>query len=382
MPALDLRIEVHEGRDALEALDGRWEALMDRQPLPSATMLPDWLRAARGGDPRCLVPLVWSHRDLVGGGAFRRERLGPVTVATWLAGARFPGILADPAAPGAGAAVIRAALERCHVLWLPRTPGLGAALPAIEAAAPWRMVAPVRPGGYAVELPPKRLEHARGKAAYARRRAARRDAEVRTEIHADPDAVRPAFDRLVQLYRTRWSSREREGESYSDITCESERYRRVLPVLAERGRVRIVEVLESGRLVAATLGLLAGRGALFHTTATDTGGVLRGPGHIAMLAWVEEAAAAGAHRMYLGRGAGEPEGPKARLGAHEVPLADVLAAPSPTRQRAVRLGLSALHRVRPGRPGAGDADRDQVAPTAVIRPRRSAGTRRGRRRTS
>jgi CelD/BcsL family acetyltransferase involved in cellulose biosynthesis len=363
-----LRVEVHEGAEALEALDARWEALLDRQPLPSPTMLPDWLRSVRGPDRSSMVALVWSNGDLVGGGAFRRERTGPATVGTWLAGARFPGILVDPSVPAAGEAVIRAVLERCHMLRLPRTPAVGAAMPAIDAAAPWRSAVPVEPGGYAVELPPERLEHARGKAAYALRRAARRDAEVRTEIHADPEDVEAAVDRLAALYRARWSGREREGESYSDITVEPERYRLVLPVLAERGRVRIVEVLESERLVASTLGLLAGRGALFHTTATDPGRALRGPGHIAMLAWVEEAAAAGARAMYLGRGAGEPEGPKSRLGAHAISLADVLVASSPARQRAIGLGLAALHRVR--------------QPATVIRPSRSAGRRPATGRTS
>jgi hypothetical protein len=217
---------------------------------------------------------------------------------------------------------------------------------AIDAIAPWRAAAPVQPGGYAVELPPERLGHARAKAAYALRRAARKNATVWTVVHADPAAVRAAFDRLAELYRVRWRGRERQGTSYSDVAVEADRYRRVLPMLAERGLVRIVEVLESGRLVASTLGLLAGRGALFHTTATVPGGALRGPGHIAMLAWVEEAVAAGACGMYLGRGAGEPEGPKARLGAREISLADVLIAPSPGRQRAIGLGRATIQGVR------------------------------------
>src|SRR5919197_5784809 len=97
-------------------------------------------------------------------------------------------------------------------------------------------------------------------------------------------------------------------------------------------------------LVASVLGLLSGRGALFHTTATRPGGALRGPGHVAMLTWVEEAAAAGAEVMYLGRGAGQPESPKARLGARAFPLFDVLAARSAGRQSALAtvLGVKGL----------------------------------------
>jgi hypothetical protein len=341
----DLRIEVLFGRDALEALNERWDELLVHQPVPSPTLSSDWLRSLHGPDGAMAI-LVFRESRLVSGAAFRRARAGPMMIGTWFGGARMPGLLADSRVAVGADAVVRTALEHCHFIWLPRTPVGSPTWEALRRATPWRRASPVSPGGWIVELPPPRLEHARDKAAYGLRRAGRKGAEIRIRVVNDTAGVNDAFDRLVHLYRARWAGREDEGNSHSDIVLESNRYHRLLPVLARKDRVRIVEVLEDERLVASILGLLVGRGALFHTTATEPDGALRGPGHVAMLAWVEEAMRVGADVMYLGRGAGDREGPKARLGARELALVDVRAASTPGRQHAIDAVLRAARPIR------------------------------------
>ncbi len=340
-PAAPLRVETASGREALTALGPEWDVLVDRQRLPSPLLATEWLRGMRAGDPDATIVLARRGGELVAGGAFRRTRIGPATVGTWLAGARLPAVLAAEDEPAASREVVAEMADRCHALWLPRVPALGPTMGAVGSAVPWRRATVVEPPGYVVRLPPSRLDHARDKAAYAVRRAGRKGAAIRVRTAADPDEIRGAFDRLAKLYRQRWRGREQEGARYSDVAHVPLRYHALLPVIAAAGRVRIVEVYEGAELVASLLGLLCGRGALFHTTATRPDGALRGPGHVAMLAWVEEAAAAGAEIMYLGRGAGQPEGPKARIGAEALPLFDVLAAPSPRRQSLLTMVLRA-----------------------------------------
>src|SRR5262249_35788637 len=100
--------------------------------------------------------------------------------------------------------------------------------------------------------------------------------------------------------------------------------------MAVRGAVRLVEVFQDGELIASILGLISGRGALFHTTATRVVSHLRGPGHLAMLTLVEEAVSAGAEVLDVGLGGGNPEGPKGKLEPLNVPFVSccVLARPA------------------------------------------------------
>jgi hypothetical protein len=53
---------------------------------------------------------------------------------------------------------------------------------------------------------------------------------------------------------------------------------------------------------------------------------------LAMLAWVDAATEAGAEIMDLGRGSGEPEGPKGSLGPTRLPYVSLQAARSPVFQ--------------------------------------------------
>jgi CelD/BcsL family acetyltransferase involved in cellulose biosynthesis len=340
-----LRVAVARDLDALEDAADEWDDLLRRQPLPSPTLTTAWLSAQRGeGEPR--VVLARREGKLVAGGAFRVTRAGRLRTATWLGGNRLPGILADPEEPPeVGADVIRAMRDECEILWLTRVNSLGPTEAAVAAALPWARWTQVESPAYMTPLPPPRLAHARSRAAYESRRAERKGAKLEIAVARRPGEILAAFDRLVELYLRRWETDEAAGAAYSDVATEQERYRQLLPVLAARDTVRIVEVLDGGRLLASLLGLVHGAGAFFHTTATDPSPALRGPGHLAMLAWVDEAIALGATGMYLGRGGGHPQGPKARLGATEVPLVDVLASSSRSLQPVLAAAAAVRSRV-------------------------------------
>jgi hypothetical protein len=347
-----LDVQIVEGASAISVLDRSWDELVERQQLPSPMLLAEWLKAV-GEFQRAFVVLVSRRGTLVGGGAFRRLRVGPVDAATWLGGARLPGVLGARGDDQAAAAVVNGALDCTGAVLLPRVPAVGPTLAALGSTVQWRSARRVTPPGYLVKLPPPKLEKARAKSEYSIRRASRKGAEIEVKTRSHESELMPAFERLCDLYRGRWRGREDEGNRHSDIVVATSRYEVVLLGLARSGRVRIVEVFENDSLVASVLGFTAGRGALFHTTATKTAGALRGPGHIAMLAWVDEAMKMGCTAMYLGRGAGEPEGPKGRLGATELPLYDVVAAR--TRGRHLSLEVSAIvgHAIRGARARAG-----------------------------
>jgi CelD/BcsL family acetyltransferase involved in cellulose biosynthesis len=341
-----LQVEIARDPDALESIADEWNELVGRQPLPSPMLSTAWLSdymAARA--PRLV--LVRRGGRLVAAGAFRITRHGPFRVATWLGGNRLPGLLGEPDGPlDAVSRVVETIRQECEVLWLTHVNPLGPTLAAVAAALPWARWTAVAPGGYVTPLPPTRLTHARSRAAYETRRANRKGARLTIEVSARPAEVGEAFDRLVGLYRSRWRDDERSGDAYSDIVTEHRRYARLLPALAAENAVRIVEVLDGDHLLASLLGLVHGSGAVFHTTATDPTPAVRGPGHLAMLGWVEEATALGASVMYLGRGGGHPEGPKLRLGATELPLVDVLAAGSRSLQRGLTAALAVRSRLR------------------------------------
>jgi len=146
------------------------------------------------------------------------------------------------------------------------------------------------------------------------------------------------LERLFQLHRERWTGRN-DVSLFSETEACRAWHRRAIAPMVSRGAVRIIELMENGELVAAILGLLAGRGAIFHTPATRIGGILRGPGHVAMLAWVDAAMKAGAEVMQLGRGSGEPEGPKGSLGPTMVDCGFLLAGRTHTIHRLLATAL-------------------------------------------
>jgi CelD/BcsL family acetyltransferase involved in cellulose biosynthesis len=199
----------------------------------------------------------------------------------------------------------------------------------------------------AVPLPPPRLDYARDRIEFELRRARRGGAAVAMTVAEEPPAVVAALERLFVLYRERWDRRSREIPRFSTSDEQREWYRRAVGSMAARDEASVVEVWEDRALVASKLGLTSGWGSMFHTTATRPGRRLRGPGHVAMVALVDAAIAAGATIMDLGRGAGTPSGPKRRIGATEVPLASFLFFRSKRAQRALQGATDMRGRVRP-----------------------------------
>jgi hypothetical protein len=103
--------------------------------------------------------------------------------------------------------------------------------------------------------------------------------------------------------------------------------------------VRVFEVRENEQLRSGALLLLGGPAAVYYATATRRNGILREPGHVAMLEVVEVSRDAGARVLELGRGGGAPGGPKHRLGPMEVPYVSFFAARSASLQMGFRGGV-------------------------------------------
>lgn len=332
------------GNAAHTLFDDRWDELVARQAVPSPTLTGRWLRELVRREPGTpLAVAVEADNRVVAAGAFAVRRplgLGGVRIATWLARAfssLSPDILVDPEFPEAGDLVLAGALEVSHALHLGPSPAGGHFASSIVRVAPWGHVQHQEPG-WTVSLPPPRAEHVRKNVRYYQRRADKLGAHVSVEVRVSADEIDAALPRLFALYEDRW--RSRSGTSpWLDTEEQRAWHRRAVGQMAEAGSVRVVEVFENGYLVATVLGLLVGRGAGFHTTATRLGGRLKSPGHLALLTWTDIARDEGATTMVLGRGAGNPEGPKRKLGAIEVPFATFLVARSEPLQRLLERAL-------------------------------------------
>jgi len=345
LPHAPFRVRRALGSDALTLFDERWDELVARQTVPTPTLSGLWLRELVRREPGTPLAIgVEADGRLVAAGAFavRRPfgRAGGVRIATWLARAfssLSPDILVDPEFPEAGDLILAGALDVAHALHLGASPAGGQFANSMGRVAPWGH-AQHQESGWMVALPPPRAERVRKNVLYYQRRAVRLGARVSVETRVSPDEVDAALARLFALYEDRW--RSRSGTSPWFHTEEQRAwYRRAVGQMAEAGSVRIVEVFENDYVVATVLGLLAGRGAGFHTTATRLGGRLKSPGHLALLTWTDIARDEGATTMVLGRGAGNQEGPKRKLGAIEVPFATFLVARSEPLQRLLERAL-------------------------------------------
>jgi GNAT acetyltransferase-like protein len=332
-PSPTFRVRRALDSDVQTLFDDRWDELVARQAVASPTLTGSWLRELvrrERGTPLAIA--VEADDRVVAAGAFAVHRPlggGRVRIATWLARAfssLSPDILVDPEFPEAGDLVLADALEVSHAFHLGPSPAGGHFAGSMNRVAPWGHVQRQEPGWVAA-LPPPRAERMRKTVGYFQRRADKLGASVSVEVRASPDEVAAALPGLFALHEDRW--RSRSGTSpWLDTEEQRSWHRRAVGEMAETGSVRIVEVFENGYLVATVLGFLAGRGAGFHTTATRLGGQLKSPGHLAMLTWTDIARDEGAETMVLGRGAGNPEGPKRKLGAVEVPFATFLVARS------------------------------------------------------
>ncbi|HSP72152.1 MAG TPA: GNAT family N-acetyltransferase [Gaiellaceae bacterium] len=340
----ELSVTSGAGPAGLALLDARWDELVAQQDLPAPTSGAAWLQALAAADRgRPFVATAEAGGRLVAGGAFslRTPKAAPrPVVATWLGTEPFwysPELLVDPELPRAGVAILDEVLARADLVHVAAASD-GPTAAALLERLPW---AKVEPGaeGWILPLPPPRLEHAEAKAAYTARRAERLGAKLEVRRWRDAVDVAPALERLFELHEARWRGRSDAIPSFSSTRETTEWHRAVIAAAARLQRARIVEVWEDGILVASVLGLLHGRGSLFHTMAIRPGGRLRGPGHLVLLELAKELHAAGAAGMDLGWGAGEPDGPKARLGPRRVEVVRLLAARSRRMQRPLEQAL-------------------------------------------
>lgn len=349
--ASPLVVRVARGEDAAAALDARWDSLVAAQQIPNATLSADWLRELlplASGLP--LAVTVERGDDLVAAGLFEVRavggRRGP-RLARWIADT-FSIVSVDlPTTldvPEAAALLVQALLEEAHAVEVRCLAGSPFAH-GFETRTPWRRSHPEL-DGWVTPLPPPKLASARRRAEYMLRRAERAGVDVAVRVAEEPEPVAMALERLFDLHEERWRGRHEALPRFGATEDQRHFYRRAIGAVARKGRVRLVEVVEDDLPVASYLGLLHGRGALFHTTATRLGGRLRSPGHVGMVALVDAAAAAGAEAMALGQGSGDPEGPKARIGSQAVPYLTVFAGRTAATQRFFEHGQHLRRRVQ------------------------------------
>jgi hypothetical protein len=218
---------------------------------------------------------------------------------------------------------------------------------ALKARLPWCRF-DARGETLVAALPPPAIDHLQRSAGRSLRRARRRGSDISIVVHDSPEDIAPALERMFRLYRLVWSGRSGEIGRFAHCGAQRAAYRAAVHALANAERVRLVEVTENGRPIAAQLGLLAGRGALAHTTALTRNTQVHGAGHIALLAWIEEAIRSGAESMDLSRGGNEPGGPKARLRPDAAQWGTITAARQRNLQHAFEAVLHVRHQVRHG----------------------------------
>jgi hypothetical protein len=353
-----LNVRAAAGEAGLALLDASWDDLARRQSRPNPASSGLWLRELAKWEPGVpFIVTVEADGRLVAGGAFGLRtpavRLGP-RLATWLGDERqwfSPDLLVDADHPQACWSVVDAILGAADVVDVSAVFDGPMARTLGDRVAWTRSTA--RTSGWILPIPPPRLGHSQRRAQYEQRRAERRGAHISVAVAETPGAVLPALERLFDLHRQRWDIRPGEIARFSTTARHRDWYRRLVSLLAERREVQVSEVTEDGRVVASVLSFLYGHGSIFHTTAIGHADHLRQRGHVALLACVEAAAAAGADVMDLGWGAGYPGSPKARLGPTQVPIARLLAASSPRRQRFVErldVAASGLERLRSRKP--------------------------------
>lgn len=353
-PRREPTVRIEQGDAALGLVDDRWDELVRRQRVPNPTLTATWLHAVARHEPGVpLVVVVDAGDRLLAAGAFALRRpLGRRSpcVATWLGDAPLPprlgdvplvmspDLLVDRTARRAGQQIAQALLDEAVAVHLSVMPLAGAAAEALLDRAPW-LSAWRSDEAWVAEVAHPGLGRHRKEAAYHQRRAERLGAKVEVACSEEPDMVRVALERLFDLYERRWRGRDDELARFGVTEELRDWYRSLTHAMACRGEAKVVEVFEDEEPVAGLLGFVFGRGALMHSTAAQPGARLKRPGHTALLAFVDAAHAAGATVVDLGRGAGEPGGPKADLYPTRVPMAGMFAARSWALQHALEVPL-------------------------------------------
>lgn len=334
---------VHRGEDALALLhDRRWDDLVLQQARPNPTLLGAWQRVLGGlglGEP--LVVTVSSGGTLLAAGAFtvRRALRGRLSAAAWLGKSLqsfSPDILAS--APEYAEVLVDRLLGEVDLVKLTTVEG-GRFAAAVRRLAPWASVH-AAPGTFVTELPVTTHARLQRSAASDQRRAERAGVRVEVQVATDPADVAPALERLFRLHRSRWWGRAWENANFSTGARTRAFHRAAVIALAREDGVRLAEIFEDGQLVASNLALLAGRGGVGYRMATQPGSGLKGPGHFALLAVLEQLEADGCRVFDLGGGALDPASPKGRLKPIEQGFAELVVASSPRVQSLVRLAAA------------------------------------------
>jgi CelD/BcsL family acetyltransferase involved in cellulose biosynthesis len=336
-----LRVEVELGERALRLLGPRWDELAGASGA-SPSMAAGWLRAmgedavARGRTP---VVAVASE---AGGGLHAGVALevavagiGParLRIGSWLGHPRRvfqPDVLARPGWADEAPAVLRAALRATDGIVLHDAPAAGVTARAARLAAPWARVMPGR-SSLVVDPSGAAMDRRRREVAREVRAAGRKDARVEVVVASAEGAVREGLQVLTALHERRWERRD-DASRFSREERDRETHRQAVPRLAHEGRAHVVVVRERGEPVAACLALVADGQGMLYRTASRPGGLLRGPGIVALVRAIDAAAEAGARRVDLGIGE-EPY--KARFGPEEAPAVVVVAS----ARRALQPGL-------------------------------------------
>lgn len=313
-----IQIQVATGSDVDRFIDSQWDELLHKQRIPNPVCCAAWLLAStklQQGTPLVIVAKIGN--ELIAGGAFSISTLAGIRTARWLGGSGRPSITPDilvhPDHTEAGDMIISQLRLESHVITLGPSQSEGNAGQVLKKQLPKVFETPATEG-WMVELPAPKLQKLKKKNVTRLKRAVKDGMSIEITVHADELGIQAALERLFVLHRSRWEGRS-DISRFSASEFYKDWHRKVLSDMARCGEVRIVEVTENGKLIASVLGMIAGRGALFHTPAVCPDSVLRGAGHIAMEAWVDAAIDAGAEVMNLGRGSGEAQGPKGALGS-------------------------------------------------------------------
>jgi CelD/BcsL family acetyltransferase involved in cellulose biosynthesis len=301
--------EIVADADALPALEGEWWDLWRRSPaatpFQSPAWLLAWLRAFRPQRPAALAVREGGHLVALAPGFLEDGAHGRRLLPLGIGLSDYADVLVDPAVPGAGAALLRAARElRGWDLWSLEDLPPGAAALELRVEGVLDRVEPqgacpvlVLPGGpdaLARAVPGGKLRKLR----MARNRSARREGFAVEAVGLDEI---PAFlDALVALHGARWAERG-EGGVLGDEAVR--RFHALAaPALARAGLARFLVMRIEGRTVGAYYGLGDGRRAYAYLGGFDPAFGFESPGTVLIGHAVEAAAGEGAGEFHFLRG--------------------------------------------------------------------------------
>jgi CelD/BcsL family acetyltransferase involved in cellulose biosynthesis len=132
------------------------------------------------------------------------------------------------------------------------------------------------------------VAHIRGRETYGRRvRWLERQPGFRIDVVRAPEDAAEAAEDFLRLHRLRWS---REGGSYGIPPGAGEQFHRdVVPLLAERGWLRMYRLFVNGASIAAVYGIEVGRTFFYYQSGMDPDWSNRSPGLVLIGRTVEDA---------------------------------------------------------------------------------------------